>query len=164
MAVAATLVMWVHLRSPELAEDFVRLMDSDRDIVHGSLETMEDWRLTRPMDLPGQAIDSADYVLIAEIVNVEHWQQQAELRVQALAEEWSIWCSPTDIVRVDELGRRYVACPAGQAPHSGLKLTDDERTALVHAPSPPPDGTMEPGHAGFTPRNILVGDRGVTDD
>jgi hypothetical protein len=70
--------------------------------------------------------------------------------------------SPTDIVRVAELGRRYVACPAGQAPHSALKLTDDERAALVQAPEPPPDGTVEPGRAGFTPRNIVVGDQGVT--
>ena len=87
MATAATLVMWFHLRSPDLAEEFERLMASDRDIVHGSLETMADYRLTRPMDIPGQAIESADYVLIAEIVNVEHWQQQAELRVEALAED-----------------------------------------------------------------------------
>jgi hypothetical protein len=79
--------MWFHLRSPELAEEFERLMAGDRDIVHGSLDTMRDWRLTRPVDVPGQAIDSADYVLIAEIVNIEHWQQQAELRVQSLADD-----------------------------------------------------------------------------
>jgi hypothetical protein len=87
MPAAATLVMWFHLRSPELAEEFERLMVSDRDIVHGSLDTMPDWRLTRPTDVPGQAIESADYVLIAEIVNIERWQQQAELRVQGLADE-----------------------------------------------------------------------------
>jgi hypothetical protein len=87
MAAAATLVMWFRLRSPELAEDFERLMASDRDIVHSSLDTMPDWRLTRPTDVPGQAIDSADYVLIAEIVNIEQWQRQAELRVQALADD-----------------------------------------------------------------------------
>ena len=87
MATAATLVMWFQLRSPELAEEFERLMESDRDIVHGSLDTMPDWRLTRPMDVPGQAIDSADYVLIADIVNLERWQQQAEERVQGLADD-----------------------------------------------------------------------------
>ena len=87
MATAATLVMWFHLRSPGLAEEFERLMASDRDVVHRSLETMADYRLTRPMDVPGQAIESADYVLIAEIVNVEHWQQQAEERVQSLADD-----------------------------------------------------------------------------
>jgi len=79
--------MWFQLRSPELAEEFERLMASDREIVHGSLDTMPDWRLTRPTDVPGQAIGAADYVLIAEIVNIEHWQQQADLRVQALADE-----------------------------------------------------------------------------
>ena len=87
MAAAATLVMWFHLRSPELAEDFERLMASDRDIVHGSLDTMPDWRLTRPMDVPGQAIEAADYVLIAEIINIERWQQEAERRVQGLADD-----------------------------------------------------------------------------
>ena len=83
---AATLVMWFQLRSPELAEDFERLMASDRDIVHDSLDTMSNWRLTRPANIPGQAIEAADYVLIAEIVNVENWQQQADERVQELAD------------------------------------------------------------------------------
>ena len=89
MAAAATLIMWFSLRSPELAEDFERLMASDRDIVRGSLDTMSDWRLTRPMDVPGQAGggEAADYVLIAEIVNIERWQQQAEVRVQGLADD-----------------------------------------------------------------------------
>jgi hypothetical protein len=87
MPAAATLVMWFHLRSPELAEEFERLMASDRDIVQSSLETISDWRLTRPTDLPGQSTESADYVLIAEIVNIDHWQQQAELRVQQLADD-----------------------------------------------------------------------------
>jgi hypothetical protein len=86
---ATTLVMWFSLRSPELAEDFERLMASDRDIVRGSLDTMSDWRLTRPMDVPGQAGggEAADYVLIAEIVNIENWEQQAEERIQELADD-----------------------------------------------------------------------------
>ena len=87
MATAATLVMWFHLRSPELAGEFELLMASDRDIVNNSLETMSDWRLTRPTDVPGQSTESADYVLIAEIVNIEYWQRQAERRIQALADD-----------------------------------------------------------------------------
>ena len=89
MAAAATLVMWFSLRSPELAEDFERLMASDRDIVNSSLDTMSNWRLTRPMDVPGQADggEAADYVLMAEIVHVENWQQQAEERTQELADD-----------------------------------------------------------------------------
>ena len=86
MAPVATLIMWFSLRSPDLAEDFERLMAGDRDIVGGSLDTMSDWRLTRPVDVPGQAGDAADYVLIAEIVNIERWQQQAEERVEGLAD------------------------------------------------------------------------------
>jgi hypothetical protein len=86
---AATLVMWFSLRSPELAEEFERLMASDREIVSSSLDTMADYRLTRPTDLPGQAGggEAADYVLIAEIVNVENWGQQAEERTQQLADD-----------------------------------------------------------------------------
>jgi hypothetical protein len=86
---AATLVMWFSLRSPELAEEFERLMASDKDIVRGSLDTMSDWRLTRPMDVPGQADagEAADYVLIAEIANVANWEQEAEERTQQLADD-----------------------------------------------------------------------------
>jgi hypothetical protein len=89
MAAPATLVMWFSLRSPELAEDFERLMASDRDIVSSSLDAMSDYRLTRPMDVPGHAGggEAADYVLMAEIVNVENWEQQAEERTQELADD-----------------------------------------------------------------------------
>ena len=89
MAAAATLVMWFSLRSPELAEEFEVLMASDRDIVRSSLDTMSGWRLTRPMDVPGQAGggEAADYVLIAEIVNVDNWGEQAQERVQELADQ-----------------------------------------------------------------------------
>ena len=79
--------MWFQLRSPELAEDFERLMATDRDVVAGSLDTMSDYRLTRPIDMPGQAIGQADYVLIAEIHNIQRWQEQAEARVQSLEDE-----------------------------------------------------------------------------
>ena len=37
-----------------------RLMTEDRDVVRGSLDTVSDWRLTRPADVPGQAIGQAD--------------------------------------------------------------------------------------------------------
>ena len=79
--------MWFLLRSPELAEEFERLMAGDRDVVRGSLDTVSDWRLTRPADVPGQTIDSADYVLIAEIVGVERWEQQASELVERLADD-----------------------------------------------------------------------------
>jgi hypothetical protein len=59
MSSPATLLLWFQLRSPELAEDFERLMAGDRDIVRGSLDTVSDWRLTRPADVPGQALDRA---------------------------------------------------------------------------------------------------------
>lgn len=84
MASPATLLMWFELRSPDLAEDFERLMAGDRDVVRGSLDTVSDWRLTRPTDVPGQSIDQADYVLIAEIVEVERWEQQGSENLQRL--------------------------------------------------------------------------------
>jgi hypothetical protein len=80
--------MWFQLRSPDLAEDFERLMAGDRDVVRGSLDTVSDWRLMRPADVPGQSIDSADYVLIAEIVEVGRWEQQASELVERLAEDF----------------------------------------------------------------------------
>jgi hypothetical protein len=79
--------MWFQLRSPELADDFERLMKEDRDIVYGSLDTISDWRLTRPADVPGQSMGQADYVLIAEIVEVERFEQQASDHVQRLADD-----------------------------------------------------------------------------
>ena len=79
--------MWFQLRSPELAEDFERLMAGDRDIVRGSLDTVSDWRLTRPADVPGQALDRADYVLIAEIVAVKRFEQQASELIERLEDD-----------------------------------------------------------------------------
>src|ERR1700755_1906610 len=89
MSTPATLLIWFQLRSPELAGDFERLMSEDRDIVRGSLDTVSDWRLTQPSDVPGQSIGDADYVLIAEIVEVERFEQQGSEHVQRLAEDLS---------------------------------------------------------------------------
>jgi hypothetical protein len=82
----ATLIIWFQLRSPELAEEFERLMAEDRDVVRGSLDTVSDWRLTRPADVPGQSIGQADYVLIAEIVEVERFEQEGSENVQRLSD------------------------------------------------------------------------------
>ena len=62
-------------------------MTQDRDIVSGSLDTISDWRLTQPADVPGQSIGQADYVLIAEIVEVERFEQQASDRVEQLEDD-----------------------------------------------------------------------------
>ena len=59
-------------------------MTEDRDIVRGSLDTVSDWRLTRPADVPGQSIGQADYVLIVE---VDRFEQQASEHVQRLADD-----------------------------------------------------------------------------
>jgi hypothetical protein len=87
MTPPATLLIWFQLRSPDLAEDFEQLMTGDRDIVSSSLDTVSNWRLMRPADVPGQAIGQADYVLIAEIVAVERFEQQGSEHVQRLADD-----------------------------------------------------------------------------
>jgi hypothetical protein len=87
VAPTATVLVWFKLRSPEMADDFERLMAGDRDVVRGSLDTVSDWRLTRPLDVPGQATEQADYVLIAEIVEVERWEQQISEQLERLEDE-----------------------------------------------------------------------------
>lgn len=87
MGSPATLLMWFQLRSPELAEEFERLMTDDRDLVRGSLDTVSDWRLTLPADVPGQSIGQADYVLIAEIAEVDRFEQQGSEHVQRLTDD-----------------------------------------------------------------------------
>ncbi|HEY2052456.1 MAG TPA: hypothetical protein VGH14_00805 [Solirubrobacterales bacterium] len=86
MSPPTTLLMWFQLRSPEMAEEFETLMAGDRDIVRGSLDTVTDWRLTRPADVPGQSMGQADYVLFIEFVEVERFEEQASERVASLAD------------------------------------------------------------------------------
>lgn len=87
MSSPATLLVWFKLRSRELAGEFERLMAGDRDIVRSSLDTVSDWRLTRPADVPGQSLDDADYVVIAEIVAVERWEDQATELIERMADD-----------------------------------------------------------------------------
>lgn len=65
--------------------------------------------------------------------------------------------TPIDLIRTDELGRQVCVCPAGQPPPHWLALTGQERRALVEPPQSLPDGWLEPGHCGFTPKNTVVG-------
>ena len=48
MSSGATLLIWFQLHSPDLADDFERLMADDRDLVQRSLDTVTAWRLMRP--------------------------------------------------------------------------------------------------------------------
>ena len=79
--------MWFQLRSPDLADDFERFMTEDRDIVRSSLDTVAEWRLMRPADVPGQSMGQADYVLMAEILDVDRFEQQASEHIQRLTED-----------------------------------------------------------------------------
>lgn len=86
-ASTVTLIVWFYLRAPELSDEFEDVMAGDRDVDLGSLDTMSDWRLTRPINVPGQPRDSPDYVLIAEISEVDRWESQASEQVQRLADD-----------------------------------------------------------------------------
>jgi hypothetical protein len=87
MTPPTTLLMWFQLRSPELAEDFEKLMAGDRDIVRGSLDTVSDWRLAQPADVPGQTRDEADYVLVIEFAEIDRFEEQATERIESLADD-----------------------------------------------------------------------------
>ena len=84
---SATLIVSFFLRSPELSAEFERVMAGDRDADLGSLDTMSDWRLTRPVNVPGQPSERADYVLIAEITEADRWALQASEQVQRLTDD-----------------------------------------------------------------------------
>jgi hypothetical protein len=66
--------------------------------------------------------------------------------------------SPVDLLRTDELGRKYIACPAGQPPHSQLQLTDEEKAALVEPGPSLPQGHMTPIAFGFSPNGVVKGE------
>jgi hypothetical protein len=83
----ATLIVWFYLRSPELSAEFERIMADDRDVALSALDTVSDWRLARPINVPGQPSEPADYVLIAEITEVDRWAPQATEQVQRLGDE-----------------------------------------------------------------------------
>jgi hypothetical protein len=83
----ATLIVWFYLREPGLSAEFERMMAGDREVELGSLDTMSDWRLARPVDVPGQPSEPADYVLIAEINAVDRWASQVSEHVQHLADD-----------------------------------------------------------------------------
>jgi hypothetical protein len=94
----ATVIVWFHLRSPELADEFERLMAGDRDVVLGSLDTVSDWRLTRPLNVPGQPSEPADYVLISEITGVDRWEGQISEQVQRLADDLAYFVSAREML------------------------------------------------------------------
>jgi hypothetical protein len=99
----ATVIVWFHLRSPELADGFERLMAGDRDVVLGSIDTVSDWRLTRPMDVPGQPTESADYVLISEVTDVDRWEGPVSEQVQRLADELAHFVSARGMLVLERI-------------------------------------------------------------
>jgi hypothetical protein len=48
---------------------------------------VSDWRLTRPLDVPGQAIGQADYVLLLQPLHPDDLRDQASEHVQRLADD-----------------------------------------------------------------------------
>jgi hypothetical protein len=65
--------------------------------------------------------------------------------------------TPTDIVRVDDLGRHVVVAPAGTVPHSRVALSAKERDALIEPPEQLPQGHRHPNGYGFTLEGVVMG-------
>ena len=61
-----------------------------------------------------------------------------------------------DVVRTDALGRNVVVVPMGTVPDHWVKLTDQERAALVEPPPRPPAGYLHPGPYGFSPEGVVM--------
>jgi hypothetical protein len=99
----ATLIVWFHLRSPESSAEFERMMAGDRDVDLSALDTMSDWRLTRPVNVPGQPSEPPDYVLIAEITEVDRWELQATEQVQRLADDLAHLVSARSMLVVERV-------------------------------------------------------------
>jgi hypothetical protein len=99
----ATVIVWFHLRSPELADEFERVMAGDRDVVLGSLDTVSDWRLTRPLNVPGQPTEPADYVLLSEITGVDRWEEQISEQVQRLANDYAQFVSAREMLVLERI-------------------------------------------------------------
>ena len=88
----ATLIVSFLLRSPELSAEFERMMAGDREVDLGALDTMSDWRLTRPVNVPGQPSEPPDYVLIAEITEVDPGSYR---RASKSSVWWTSWRIPS---------------------------------------------------------------------
>ena len=97
----ATLIVWFHLRAPDLAPEFEHLMASEKETVLGSVDTVSEWHLAQPVSVPGQSAEPADYVLLAEIEEVDRWQQQATEQLLRLLDELAhlVWSPGMLVVR-----------------------------------------------------------------
>jgi hypothetical protein len=99
MAGPATVIVWFHLRSPELADEFERLMAGDRDVVLGSVDTVSDW----PLNVPGQPSEPADYVLISEVTGIDRWEEQISEQVQRLADDYAHFVSAREMLVLERV-------------------------------------------------------------
>jgi hypothetical protein len=128
-------------------------MTEDRDIVRGSLDTVSNWRLARPADVPGQSIGQADYVLIAEIVEVERFEQQASEHVQRLAEDLAHLVSSRGMLvlrPVHEIRGRWRAIRRALGP--SLRCPGSRQAASTRA-------NMKAGVAPALTSDVLVANR-----
>jgi hypothetical protein len=79
-----TVVVLFKLRSPDNASAFEQLMASHRASVVDSLDSVSSWSLERPIDVPGQDPDVADYVLLAELAEVDRWEEEDGQLIESL--------------------------------------------------------------------------------
>jgi hypothetical protein len=101
MSGSATRIVFFKLRSPKGASRFERLMGRERASVVGGLDCMSTWRLERPRDVPGQGAEAAEYVLLAEIAQVDRWDEEAGEQVERLFDKLMhlVWRPKMFVVR-----------------------------------------------------------------
>jgi hypothetical protein len=78
-------------------------MAGDRDVVLGSLDTVSDWRLTRPLNVAGQPHEPADYVLISEITGVDRWEGQISEQVQRLSDDLAYFVAAREMLVLERI-------------------------------------------------------------
>jgi hypothetical protein len=83
MSGPGTVVVLFKLRSPDNASAFEQLMASHRASVVDSLDSVSTWTLERPIDVPGQDPDVADYVLLAELTEVDRWEEEDSKQIES---------------------------------------------------------------------------------
>ena len=161
MSPPATLLMWFQLRSPDLAEDFEQLMAGDRDIVRGSLDTVSDWRLARPADVPGQARDQPTTCLSRRSTEWSALSNRGANTSNAWRMTWSISsragacssCAPSFEIRQSRPSTQLWILPRQRAalnpePVSGIPAAPTMST--MRSPGTPPrlrgPGLLLPAH------------------
>jgi hypothetical protein len=90
------------------------------------------------------------------MAGMEFFDQLDQVTVDAPA----VWPDyHVDIVRTDQIGRRYVVVPKGQPPEHRVRLTEQEEATLVEPPPSPRRGHLHRSPYGFSLEGVVIGER-----